>query len=440
MAQHAVYIAFVFALGACVGSFLNVVVWRLPQVEEQEGDTLLKGFYRSYRALSYPPSHCPNCDKPLLWYDNVPVIGWIKLRGRCRFCKEPISPRYPIVEAITGGIFVLYYVLFFFKNVGPCAPGAVLSLPRDLWVYFLYVTVLAALLAASLIDAELFIIPLGISYFMAAVGLIVHAICDHPGLPGALNVSAPTAGVPAIGASLAAGGIVGMAITLALFTRGIIPMSFPDGEPMLEAEREELEAEMKEEAAEARRQGKVLDYHRKLPPPYTPMQVRAEIGKEILFLFPPMAGAVLWLVLTIKVAAIGNWWAGVLHHDWLSGLLGSILGGLVGAWLVWIVRIFGTVGFGRVAMGLGDVHLMLGVGAVIGAGPVVVAFFLAPFFGILLAIYKLLIRSKQELPYGPYLSLGTAAVMLFYCPIADYFRPGLQALMYFLTGNENGGG
>jgi prepilin signal peptidase PulO-like enzyme (type II secretory pathway) len=90
-------------------------------------------------------------------------------------------------------------------------------------------------------------------------------------------------------------------------------------------------------------------------------------------------------------------------------------------------------------MGLGDVHLMLGVGAVIGAGPVVVAFFLAPFFGILLAIYKLVIRSKQELPYGPYLSLGTAAVMLFYCPIAEYFRPGLQALMYFLTGAENGG-
>jgi prepilin signal peptidase PulO-like enzyme (type II secretory pathway) len=71
---------------------------------------------------------------------------------------------------------------------------------------------------------------------------------------------------------------------------------------------------------------------------------------------------------------------------------------------------------------------------VIGAGPVVVAFFIAPFFGILLAIYKLLIRSKQELPYGPYLSLGTAAVMLFYCPIADYFRPGMQAMMEILTG------
>jgi leader peptidase (prepilin peptidase) / N-methyltransferase len=82
------------------------------------------------------------------------------------------------------------------------------------------------------------------------------------------------------------------------------------------------------------------------------------------------------------------------------------------------------------------VYLMFGVGAVIGAGPVVIAFFLAPFFGILLALYRMLTRSRQELPYGPYLSLGTAAVMLFYCPIADYFRPGMEAITYFLTGNH----
>src|SRR5687768_16865741 len=106
MAQHAFYIAFVFALGACVGSFLNVVVWRLPRVEHVEGENTLRAFWRSFRALSHPPSHCPKCDKPLKWYDNLPVIGWIKLGGKCRYCREPISPRYPIVEAITGAIFV----------------------------------------------------------------------------------------------------------------------------------------------------------------------------------------------------------------------------------------------------------------------------------------------------------------------------------------------
>jgi prepilin signal peptidase PulO-like enzyme (type II secretory pathway) len=84
-------------------------------------------------------------------------------------------------------------------------------------------------------------------------------------------------------------------------------------------------------------------------------------------------------------------------------------------------------------MGLGDVHLMFGVGAVIGAGPVVVAFFLAPFFGLLHAIYGLIFRRSHELWFGPYLSLGAAAVILVYCPIADYFRPGMEAMMEVLT-------
>ena len=103
--SHAIYIIFAFALGSCVGSFLNVVVWRLPQVEAVEGEGIVRGFLRSWRALSWPPSFCPKCRNPLKWYDNLPVVGWIKLGGRCRFCKEHISVRYPIVEGITGLLF-----------------------------------------------------------------------------------------------------------------------------------------------------------------------------------------------------------------------------------------------------------------------------------------------------------------------------------------------
>ena len=138
MLQHLTYIVFLFAFGACVGSFLNVVVWRLPRGE----------------SLVTPPSHCPKCENPLKWYDNIPVVGWIKLRGKCRFCGQPISPRYPIVEAVTGGLFVLYYVLFFLANIGPCAyPGVttelgnpVRELPptwqRDWDIYALYMLLL----------------------------------------------------------------------------------------------------------------------------------------------------------------------------------------------------------------------------------------------------------------------------------------------------------
>src|SRR3954463_15032756 len=102
---HLIFILFFFALGACVGSFLNVVVWRLPRDE----------------SLVSPGSHCPKCNHRLAWYDNIPVFGWILLKGKCRYCKAPISARYPIIEFITGALFVFYYAMFFVLHIGPCA-------------------------------------------------------------------------------------------------------------------------------------------------------------------------------------------------------------------------------------------------------------------------------------------------------------------------------
>src|SRR6478672_11835636 len=122
MPQHVVAIIFLFAFGACVGSFLNVVVWRLPRIEMPEGTGLWKSMLLAWQGLSYPPSHCPNCKQRLKWYDNIPVFGWIKLGGKCRFCRQPISMRYPIVEAITGLLFVFYYVMFYLVGLGPCPP------------------------------------------------------------------------------------------------------------------------------------------------------------------------------------------------------------------------------------------------------------------------------------------------------------------------------
>jgi leader peptidase (prepilin peptidase)/N-methyltransferase len=116
-----------------------------------------------------------------------------------------------------------------------------------------------------------------------------------------------------------------------------------------------------------------------------------------------------------------------------------VLGALVVAFVVLVTRILGTLGFGRVAMGLGDVHLMFGVGAIIGAGAATVAFYLAPFFGIVLAIYMLLTGTRRELPYGPYLSLATAFGLLFYCEIARYLSPGMQGLVIVVRNLLTGG-
>jgi leader peptidase (prepilin peptidase)/N-methyltransferase len=78
-------------LGLCVGSFLNVCIYRLPRGE----------------SLIAPPSHCPKCNRTLRWYDNVPVLSWLWLRGRCGQCGEPISPQYPIIEITTALLWVL---------------------------------------------------------------------------------------------------------------------------------------------------------------------------------------------------------------------------------------------------------------------------------------------------------------------------------------------
>ena len=399
---HLLLIPFLFALGACVGSFLNVVVWRLPRVEYQENDSWLKMLSRAVEKLSNPPSHCPKCQQPIRWYDNIPVIGWLKLGGKCRNCRAPISPRYPIVEAIAGLLFVFYYVMFFMAQIGPCAdPHRPLDFRLDWPIYLLYMAMIAALLAASLIDAELFIIPIEIPWVMAALGLVVHAIIDRPSLPGALNAAPGHA-------ALAAGGAVGLVISLILLVRGKLPVSFSEGEPM-----QDVAPQPSNEPA---------------PPAMTRGQIYREIFKEVLFLTPPLLLAIAWWSATTFSAPLHNWWTSITSYHWVGGLLGSILGALVGGLVVWITRILGTLGFGRLAMGLGDVHLMFGVGAIVGAASATIAFFIAPFFGIAVALYMLVTGTRRELPYGPYLSMATGFVVLFSCPIIAWLTPGAEGL------------
>ena len=434
---HAIYIIFVFALGACIGSFLNVVVWRLPRVELPLEAGPIRDFWASFKALSNPPSHCPNCSKLLKWYDNLPIVGWIKLRGRCRFCKEPFSIRYPIVELVTALLFVGYYIAFYMLQVRTCCPDPQIvgsfydamgfrhDMTNPQWIlseswpiYFLYMALISGLLAASLIDAELYIIPIQIPWVLAIIGFIVHSIADRPTIPGSLNL------VGSIGSSqaaLSAGAAIGLAISISLWVLKILPTSFANGEPMLEVDRRQIQEEMEA----AKRAGKTWE-EGPLPPPYTPGQIRGEISKEMLFLLPPLVLGGACLAANVWMPSFRSGWQHiVLSNNWLNALLGSFLGAMVGAFVVWITRILGTLAFRRVAMGLGDVHLMFGVGAIIGAAGATIAFFIAPFFGILTAVYMMVTRRGREIPLGPYLSSATAIVMLFYCWISSHFQ--LQA-------------
>jgi len=87
---------FALAFGLVLGSFLNVVIYRLPRKE----------------SVAWPGSHCTSCNRALSWYENVPVVSWTVLRGRCRTCGSRISMQYPIVEAVTGALFLGGYYAF----------------------------------------------------------------------------------------------------------------------------------------------------------------------------------------------------------------------------------------------------------------------------------------------------------------------------------------
>ena len=119
-----------FAYGACLGSFINVCIWRMPR-----GESVVRA-----------PSHCTKCGARIRWYDNLPVLSFLVLRGRCRVCREPYSPRYFIVEVLTGLLFV---AVLFKAGLTRREPGI---------IYFDCVLVLLAV-GAAWIDAQWRIIP-----------------------------------------------------------------------------------------------------------------------------------------------------------------------------------------------------------------------------------------------------------------------------------------
>lgn len=140
-----------FAVGAAIGSFLNVCIWRVPAGE----------------SVVYPPSHCPRCDVRIRHRDNIPIISYLLLRGRCHSCGEPISLRYPAVEALTG---VMFAVLLFKFGWSP-----------HFVVNALFV---AALIVISFIDLDHQIIPDVISLPGIAIGLVLSAVGYGPPLVG----------------------------------------------------------------------------------------------------------------------------------------------------------------------------------------------------------------------------------------------------------------
>jgi len=133
-------IAVAAAFGLVIGSFLNVCIYRIPRE----------------KSIVWPGSACPACGHPIRWHDNVPVFGYLFLRGKCRDCSAPISPRYPLVELLTGALTVLFALRYWHT---------------PLWLAFCLLAVYA-LIAITFIDLDFMIIPDQFSLGLAVLGLL----------------------------------------------------------------------------------------------------------------------------------------------------------------------------------------------------------------------------------------------------------------------------
>ena len=175
----------VFIFGMLIGSFLNVVIYRIPKGE----------------SISFPASHCQRCHTPLKWYHNIPLFSWLFLRGRCAFCKEPISMQYPMVELLTGLIFVILYLKLGFVWYLPFVAASFTALFALVMIDFKYMAVpdnvnfaalLFALIQPNFLDAMMYgAIAAGGLYL---IGLLSSLIARKEAMGGADVIVAGTMG------------------------------------------------------------------------------------------------------------------------------------------------------------------------------------------------------------------------------------------------------
>jgi len=446
------------AVGACVGSFLNVVIHRLP----------------TGRSIVNPPSHCPSCLHPIRAYDNVPVISYLLLRGRCRHCSAAISPRYVVVEVLTALLFVILYDAYFRSGVH----GGFVSFRQDWLMFFAHLAALAGLLACSGMDIEHYLINITVPYSVMVVALVAWL---GGNVVGRAYVT-PKAGPVAFAASLAVAAIYGLQLLLyrlfshradesdeqvqedqvhpenvqatppkanvtglipaAMFTLAAVGLIFwvtlGDTNPTDFADRatafialaflavvmgcaprrridQEIIEVIEEERAGARRQAasELLQW--------MPMVLAAAVVIFLLARWPDLkqsiqAGMDYTLLDRQPLAGLANW---------LAGLVAA-------AGFGWLVRISFTLLFGKEAMGVGDIYILAAVGCCLGASVSIVGFFLGAVVGLLGVLVMLLWKTSRALSFVPWISLGVLITVLFYDRIMHRLAAACDAVVQMI--------
>lgn len=461
---------FVWLLGLSIGSFLNVVIYRLP---------------RGLSVGSPRWSFCPNCQATLHWHDNVPVLSWMLLRARCRSCRASISCQYPLVEALTGLVFVLTFHLLF---VAAARHGLMDPTPMRDWPYGLaWLTLAAALIAVSVMDIVTYSLDVRVTEFVVVAGCVFHMIWGRasfhsevaasswsaaasaaflvmlfmlwrsvwrsprndgdesphaePALEDETAAVAQPRDVPPIAITMAGVAcllVLGGLITLAPWllgpadageagvfarlcsTNGVVGAAFLAiftvmvlaGSLQRESDAE-VHAAIEAEAVDSR--GLAL--------------------RELLWLSPMMlAGLAAALLIRSWPAGFTAWHAFmnlevIAGHQPFAGLAFAIHGAVVGATAGWLLRILFTLVFGREAFGVGDIYILAAAGAAAGWDTALMGLLLA--VGVAMAgwLISQVLKSTSMIPFGPPLALGFLAALWLDLPasrVMGFYRDSLK--------------
>jgi len=357
-------------LGAAIGSVVNLAVYRLAWHQ------------RSYSPWSAPPEGAP----PRQWSDRIPIVGWFGLRREASLHGAGFWIRPMLVEVVTAaGLAALCW--WEVGQRGLVQPTVVVGPP--VWVLYAHVAIhtflLALMLAGSLIDADEKTIPDGITVPGTLVGLVLSVACPWGLLPDVVRAAA------------------GPVMTDWDFLRLTSPNPWPvwlDGFPQWSSLAVALGCWWGWCFALMPRTW--YDRHG--------WRRALELSLARLCREPATYRAVMMGVLGTLLVA-GVWWFG--GEQW-EGLLTSLVGMAAGGGIIWAVRLTASAVLHREAMGFGDVTLMAMIGAFLGWQACLIIFFLAPFAGLAIGVFSVILHREPEIPYGPFLCLAATCVLVWW--------------------------
>jgi leader peptidase (prepilin peptidase) / N-methyltransferase len=436
----------VWLLGLCIGSFLNVVIYRLPN---------------DLRVWKPTWSFCPHCRTQLAPRDNVPVLSWLLLRARCRTCRAAISPQYPLVEAVTGLAFVLVFRLLFVTQAH--AGVAVAELGRDWPLLLAWLALVAAMTASSVMDIVSYLIDVGVTNTAVVAGLLFMAIwpreevivpvatsalaaattamfvvsCarlwfDRTAAPSGPVETAPqpAAAKPADAGSFGAAALSATALIAGGLWCALAPTSGGEAwrDPAIVAALLGIFFAMVLASGQTREADQTL--HAAIEEEGA--AARGVALREIAWLLPALlaGGAAYALVAAVPGAAAA--WTGLCSAAWpsgqhfpVAGVVFAMHGAIVGAAAGWAVRILFTLVFGREAFGVGDIFILAAAGACGGWDIALLGFLLSIGIALLSWMISLLLKRSVMIAFGPPLAIGFVAALALHRPatalFAEYF-------------------